>query len=405
MEESLRRHADEQAAVELRAYVVVPLPCRGQPDGARRAGRPATRAGSAGAAADARRCRRTGARCARARRTSTRCAPSSRRSGCRSASSTASRCCALLWARFNPTSADRGPRAGATSDGRGARRARHRARARAGAPRPRWRCASAIAGSSLDFTRARHARRGRRATSSRTIYAARTAQQTTMGWLHGRDADPPAVHAERVRARARPPPRAPEDQARLPAAVRDQPRRRAARPRARLRPLRPGARVRGAARRDGRPRPRQRLRASPSTRRCAPAARTRTSPRSARRSTTASSSSSRRRTARSTAASSASPSCGPARCRSAATSPAARASTRPRNVGDTVPLVGTACGSPTGIPFAFADPGRTVERLNPYDPEHANHTLLICGKGGSGKTMTANVHPRRARSRSARARS
>ena len=62
-----------------------------------------------------------------------------------------------------------------------------------------------------------------------------------------------------------------------------------------------------------------------------------------------------------------------------------------RNVADSVPLVGTSCGSPAGIPFAFSDPGRTVERLDPFDPEHANHTLLICGKGGSGKTMTANV--------------
>ena len=44
------------------------------------------------------------------------------------------------------------------------------------------------------------------------------------------------------------------------------------------------------------------------------------------------------------------------------------------NTADMVPLVGTACGSPTGIPFAFADPGRTVELLNPYDEEHANHT-------------------------------
>ena len=51
-----------------------------------------------------------------------------------------------------------------------------------------------------------------------------------------------------------------------------------------------------------------------------------------------------------------------------------------RNAADTVPLVGTGCGSPGGIPFAFTDPGRTLERLDPYDPEHANHTLLICGK-------------------------
>lgn len=61
------------------------------------------------------------------------------------------------------------------------------------------------------------------------------------------------------------------------------------------------------------------------------------------------------------------------------------------NVGDTVPLVGTACGSPSGVPFAFTEPGRTVERLNPYDPDHANYTMLISGRSGSGKTMTANV--------------
>ena len=45
------------------------------------------------------------------------------------------------------------------------------------------------------------------------------------------------------------------------------------------------------------------------------------------------------------------------------------------NAGDMLPLVGTKCGSPTGIPFAFADPGRTVELLNPYDEEHANYTM------------------------------
>jgi hypothetical protein len=61
------------------------------------------------------------------------------------------------------------------------------------------------------------------------------------------------------------------------------------------------------------------------------------------------------------------------------------------NTADTVPLVGTTCGSPTGVPFAFADPGRTVELLNPYDPEHFNYTMLIAGRSGSGKTMTANV--------------
>ena len=61
------------------------------------------------------------------------------------------------------------------------------------------------------------------------------------------------------------------------------------------------------------------------------------------------------------------------------------------NTADMVPLVGTKCGSPTGIPFAFADPGRTVELLNPYDEEHSNYTMVIAGRSGSGKTMTANV--------------
>jgi hypothetical protein len=62
-----------------------------------------------------------------------------------------------------------------------------------------------------------------------------------------------------------------------------------------------------------------------------------------------------------------------------------------RNVGDTVPLVGTSCGSPSGIPFAFSDPGRTLELLDPYDRTHANFTMLVNGRSGSGKTMTANV--------------
>ena len=61
------------------------------------------------------------------------------------------------------------------------------------------------------------------------------------------------------------------------------------------------------------------------------------------------------------------------------------------NTADMLPLIGTTCGSPTGVPFAFTDPGRTVELFNPYDDEHFNHTTLIAGRSGSGKTMTANV--------------
>ena len=73
------------------------------------------------------------------------------------------------------------------------------------------------------------------------------------------------------------------------------------------------------------------------------------------------------------------------------------------NAGDMLPLVGTKCGSPTGIPFAFADPGRTVELLNPYDEEHANYTLVISGRSGSGKTMTANCGLSRSLAAGARA--
>jgi TraG P-loop domain len=73
------------------------------------------------------------------------------------------------------------------------------------------------------------------------------------------------------------------------------------------------------------------------------------------------------------------------------------------NAADMLPLVGTKCGSPTGIPFAFADPGRTVELLNLYDEVHPNHTMLIAGRSGSGKTMTANVLMARAVAAGARA--
>jgi TraG P-loop domain len=62
-----------------------------------------------------------------------------------------------------------------------------------------------------------------------------------------------------------------------------------------------------------------------------------------------------------------------------------------RNVGDTFPLVGTSCGSPEGIPLGFALPGRTLERLDPFDPEHPNHLLLVNGMSGAGKTMAAII--------------
>jgi DNA helicase HerA-like ATPase len=62
-----------------------------------------------------------------------------------------------------------------------------------------------------------------------------------------------------------------------------------------------------------------------------------------------------------------------------------------RNVGDSFPLVGTSCGSPQGIPLGYALPGRTLERLDPFDPAHPNHLLLINGMSGAGKTMAAII--------------
>lgn len=61
------------------------------------------------------------------------------------------------------------------------------------------------------------------------------------------------------------------------------------------------------------------------------------------------------------------------------------------NTADMVPLVGTACGSPKGIPFAWAEPTKNLVRLDPYDRTHANQTGVIAGASGAGKTMTAQM--------------
>ncbi len=61
------------------------------------------------------------------------------------------------------------------------------------------------------------------------------------------------------------------------------------------------------------------------------------------------------------------------------------------NVGDSLALLGTGCGSPEGIPLGYALPGRTLERLDPFDPKHPNHLLLINGMSGAGKTMSALI--------------
>ena len=173
-----------------------------------------------------------------------RCARSSRRRGWRPSCSTASRsctCCGRALTRRRRTGGD-GPRLAGELLGELDAPVEREEAIQAGA-----RLREAIAGSSLDFDRDSHLAYVDR-DAEQTIVVATTAGRTTMGWLHGAMLTRAAVHASVLRARARAPPRAPAAEARLPSAVHDQPRRGVPRPGAGLRPLRAGARVRGAAR-------------------------------------------------------------------------------------------------------------------------------------------------------------
>ena len=62
-----------------------------------------------------------------------------------------------------------------------------------------------------------------------------------------------------------------------------------------------------------------------------------------------------------------------------------------QNLADTFPLVSAHCGSPTGIPLGWEHPGRTLAKLDPYDPWHDNHIMVVCARSGSGKTMATNL--------------
>ena len=151
---------------------------------------------------------------------------------------------ALLWSCFNPTRADRGVRLSPGGELLGELDAPIE---RDAAIQAGLRLREAIASSSLDFD-ARLAPRARRPRCRADDRRRDDRRAHEHGLAARGDADAPAVHAKRVRARARTPPRATEAQARLPPAVYDQPRCRIARASARLRPLRAGARVRGTAR-------------------------------------------------------------------------------------------------------------------------------------------------------------
>lgn len=58
-----------------------------------------------------------------------------------------------------------------------------------------------------------------------------------------------------------------------------------------------------------------------------------------------------------------------------------------RHAGHTVPLVGPSCGSPGGFPFAFAAGVRSIENLDPWDRMITNSLMLVNGLQGTGKTV------------------
>ena len=69
----------------------------------------------------------------------------------------------------------------------------------------------------------------------------------------------------------------------------------------------------------------------------------------------------------------------------------ARRSYAQRNIAHCVPLTSTSCGSPSGLILGFADPGGTVERIDPFDPLYPRRVTLVLGPSGGGKTVLMNV--------------
>lgn len=61
-----------------------------------------------------------------------------------------------------------------------------------------------------------------------------------------------------------------------------------------------------------------------------------------------------------------------------------------RNIAHCSPLVSASCGSPEGLILGFADPGGTLERLDPYDPKFQTYVTVLIGQGGGGKTVMVN---------------
>jgi len=62
-----------------------------------------------------------------------------------------------------------------------------------------------------------------------------------------------------------------------------------------------------------------------------------------------------------------------------------------RNIPHCLPLTSSSCGSPDGLILGFADPGGTLERLDPFDRVYTRHVTLAIGPSGGGKTVTINA--------------
>jgi hypothetical protein len=62
-----------------------------------------------------------------------------------------------------------------------------------------------------------------------------------------------------------------------------------------------------------------------------------------------------------------------------------------RNIAHCVPLTSSSCGSPTGLVVGTADPGGTMERIDPFDPLFPRRVTLVLGPSGGGKTVLMNV--------------
>jgi len=59
------------------------------------------------------------------------------------------------------------------------------------------------------------------------------------------------------------------------------------------------------------------------------------------------------------------------------------------SLADSLPFLQHRAGTRGGVLIGFADPGQEVVALDLYDPELPNGTMIVCGKGGSGKTLFA----------------